>query len=165
MLLEEQGEQRATALLAVVDLRDGTGSLASAGHPPPLLLHDDAAVYLEPRYGPPLGAFELPYEEVPLRLRSGDIMVLYSDGLTEARRKGELFGAERLRLEVLRRVGRSPRQLAMALRDAVLEYAGTLSDDVEILAIRFDRLGDEGCAGDPLPSSHDATRPDGVSIT
>jgi serine phosphatase RsbU (regulator of sigma subunit) len=64
-------------------------------------------------------------------------VILFSDGVTEARRGAELFGERRI-IEVLRPLsGRTAHALAGRLRDAALEHAGRLTDDVQILAFRL----------------------------
>jgi sigma-B regulation protein RsbU (phosphoserine phosphatase) len=66
----------------------------------------------------------------------GEALVFYTDGVTEARRAGELFGERRL-LQTLREVpDRHPQVLVEHLHRAVISYAGELKDDVQILALR-----------------------------
>ena len=74
---------------------DGGLTLTSAGHPGPFL--NDEEIELSPAL--PLGlSLDVEFEERSARLRTGDRLLLYSDGLLEARdRKGELFGFERIR--------------------------------------------------------------------
>jgi sigma-B regulation protein RsbU (phosphoserine phosphatase) len=136
LLLAEEHERFASALLLVLDPKRGLGTLASAGHPPPILMASSTAQLLEPRYGPLLGALDSPYEAREFELKLSEVLVLYTDGLTEARREGQLFGEQRL-LETLGAAsGLAPQVLVEELRDTVLGYAGTLQDDLEILALR-----------------------------
>lgn len=68
-----------------------------------------------------------------------DYLVLYTDGVTEARRGGELFGEQRL-LEVVGGLrGRSAQELAEGVRDAVLDFAGRLRDDLQAVVLRLAR--------------------------
>jgi two-component system CheB/CheR fusion protein len=125
-----------TACVAVLDPRSGRGSLASAGHPPAVRLGEGGCALLEPRYGTPLGAFDYPYKPLAFSLDVGEALVFYTDGVTEARRAGELFGERRL-LQTLREVpDRHPQVLVEHLHRAVISYAGELKDDVQILALR-----------------------------
>lgn len=73
---------------------DGTCMLASAGHPPPFLNQQE----LELPGALPLGLIAVGgYEQSLIHLQSGDRLVLYTDGLLEARsRSGEIFGFQRL---------------------------------------------------------------------
>jgi PAS domain S-box-containing protein len=136
LLQAEKTEQYVTALLVVLDPRTGRGLMASAGHPAPLLLASGEARYVEPPYGPPLGAFDVDYDVCPLQLEVGDTLVLYTDGLTEARRDDELLGYERL-LEAARPLAtRGAEEIVERLRDAALGFAVAVKDDLEILALR-----------------------------
>ena len=137
LLLAEGAHQLlATALLVVIDPAIGRGLLASAGHPPAVHLADHGCCFIQPRFGLPLGVLELSYETTDFTLAPGEALVLYTDGLTEARYNGDLFGERRL-LEVLgNATDRNPSRLVGALQKAVLAHAGELRDDLQILAIR-----------------------------
>jgi serine phosphatase RsbU (regulator of sigma subunit)/anti-sigma regulatory factor (Ser/Thr protein kinase) len=82
-----RGRGMATAAYAVIDIETGAMTIASAGHPPPLLVTASGeARLLEVRPSPPLGA--LPYgqfHEVTTTLEPGDAIALYTDGLVETR--------------------------------------------------------------------------------
>lgn len=136
LLLMQEYEQFVSVLVVVLDPVTGKGSLASAGHPPPVLLRDGTATLIEPTYGPVLGTFESIYSATEFVLPPGAALVLYTDGLTEARSNGKLFGEDRL-VEAFAAVrDASPQVLIEHLRDAVLRYAGELKDDLEIVALR-----------------------------
>ncbi len=93
-----------TFLAAVIDLKGWTVSLVNAGHLPPLRRRAgsaDVEALAAEAAGLPLGVFDRPYEEVSFRLEPGDALLMYTDGVTEARNPdGELYGAERLRAVV-----------------------------------------------------------------
>ncbi len=88
-------------------------------------------------FGPPLGSFAEPYENAHAMLTIEDYLVLYTDGVTEARRGGELLGERRLReiCDALR--GRSAQDVAEGVRDAALEFAGRLDDDLQVVVLRL----------------------------
>jgi serine phosphatase RsbU (regulator of sigma subunit) len=141
LLLSEDSEQYASALIIMLDPGSGHAKLASAGHLPPILLANSAAELVEPPYGPLLGALDSLYEVREFELEPGATLLLYTDGLTEARRHAELFGEQRL-LETLGAASDlAPPALVEQLRDTVLGYAGTLQDDLEILALRRQAQG------------------------
>ncbi|MFI5774566.1 SpoIIE family protein phosphatase [Streptomyces sp. NPDC051658] len=72
----------ATCLYALYDPVSRRCALASAGHPPPVLLHPDGtAQVIEIAPGPPLGVGGMPFEVTNLRLEPGSILALYTDGL------------------------------------------------------------------------------------
>jgi serine phosphatase RsbU (regulator of sigma subunit) len=139
LLLTLRHEEFTSALVVVLDTRTGRARMASAGHPPPALVRDGVARLVEPVYGPVLGTIDASYEATEFSLPVEAVLAMYTDGLIEARRDGELFGEKRV-LEVLSEIadGRSE-SVARGLRDAVLGFAGTLKDDLEIVALRRTR--------------------------
>jgi serine phosphatase RsbU (regulator of sigma subunit)/PAS domain-containing protein len=89
-----------TAVIVVVprtDLDPARVSVVCAGHPPPLVLREGEVVELAPG-GPMLGAVDEPeWTPQEVELREGDQIVLYTDGVTEARGQVDRFGESRLR--------------------------------------------------------------------
>jgi serine phosphatase RsbU (regulator of sigma subunit) len=109
-----------TLLIAVLDREAGTLSVASAGHVPVLRRAAGADGFDEVGRGaPPLGTFrDARFEGEARPLAPGDLLVLYTDGLVEARdAAGELYGDERLQRAVAR-AGKGAR--AAEIRDSVL---------------------------------------------
>ena len=96
LLRREVGEEFATAFLVILDTQSGRAICASAAHPPAVHLSDSFCRLLEVPFGVPLGSFDEDYQNAELRLTDDDVLVLYTDGVTEARRGAELFGYERL---------------------------------------------------------------------
>jgi PAS domain S-box-containing protein len=110
----------------------------SGGHPPPLVVRNDGSVASVSCRGSLLGMFDqVSFQPAELRLATGEALVLYTDGVTEARRGTEEFGEERL-IELLRcHAGRSATEITGAIEAAVLAFQdGIARDDVAILAIR-----------------------------
>ena len=88
-----------TAIALVIDLRTGELEYCNAGHEPPLIARSSGEIVsLNEGGGPPLCVMEdFPYEHARFTLKSGDRLVLMSDGITEAmNRDGELYGRDRL---------------------------------------------------------------------
>ena len=130
-------EPHVTAFFTVLDAATGQLSYASAGHPAPVHLGASTCRALPMSYGPPLGSFAGPYENAHAMLTIKDYLVLYTDGVTEARRGGELLGERRL-LEIVDTLrGRSAQGVAEGVRDAALEFAGRLSDDLQVVVLRL----------------------------
>jgi serine phosphatase RsbU (regulator of sigma subunit) len=118
-----------TLLEAVLDREAGTLTVASAGHPP--VLRRGAEGWEDMGKGaPPLGTFQdARYEAETRPLSSGDILVLYTDGLTEARdNAGREYGRERL-VRALDRAGKGAH--APEIREAVLSDLGLFRGDAE----------------------------------
>ncbi|MER0243431.1 SpoIIE family protein phosphatase [Streptomyces sp. HSW2009] len=81
-----EDDQVATCLCAVFDPADNTYTLASAGHPPPLLVAADGkASYLEVPTGAPLGAGVIPYDPLRIRVAPQSRLIFYTDGLIKTR--------------------------------------------------------------------------------
>jgi PAS domain S-box-containing protein len=137
MLLRQRSEQFVTALLLNIDPVGGRTIAASAGHPPAVHLRVDGAQPIAADFGPPLGTFDWEYGETSFMLQPGDVLLAYTDGVSEARRDGELFGQDRIMAVTRALNGEPPGRIARAVRDAALEYGGQLRDDLQIVAVRF----------------------------
>ena len=136
-LVAAGSDEFVTALVVVLDPATGEAVIASAGHPPPVRVSASGCALVETDNGTPLGAFVCDYPVTRLSLRPGEALVLYTDGVVEARRGAELFGEERL-VEVLGGVSPpTPRLLVDRLRNAVDEFAAELKDDLQIVALRL----------------------------
>jgi len=120
----------------VVDGDGVTVTMASAGHPPPLVCR---GAFVEPvvARGTLLGVYpDIELTETTVRLDHGDIMVFYTDGVTEARGVDGFYGNDRLRAFV----SSAPSWTADALADALLAEVvdfqqGRLHDDVALLVL------------------------------
>lgn len=132
-------EALVTVVLALYDPAGGTLTWCNAGHPPPLLLCHDHTLRRLGLPEPPCGAFaDSRYTEHTTRFEVGDTLLLYTDGLIEARRRGEEFGEARLAAEATELAEESPSGLARGLYAAVRQWAedGRLNDDVAIAVVR-----------------------------
>jgi sigma-B regulation protein RsbU (phosphoserine phosphatase) len=130
-----------TALCAIVELRSGILRLANAGHEPPLFVPGDGGPvrWLEGS-GPLLGAFgRLELGECRADLAPGDLVLLYTDGVTDARAaSGERFGDDRLLDVIARCRGGSAREAVERIAEASRAFQGEMpaADDVTIVAIK-----------------------------
>ncbi|MGY1810228.1 PP2C family protein-serine/threonine phosphatase [Blastococcus sp. SYSU D00669] len=141
------GSQFATAVLARLDLDTGHLRWINAGHPPPLIVRNGHLV--RPGARPParpLGLQHRPPDESSLHLQPGDRLILYTDGIVEARSPaGEFFGEERLADLVVRAesAGDPPPETLRRLMASVMEHqAGRLQDDATIVLAEW-RTGRE----------------------
>jgi hypothetical protein len=140
-------EDFVTAVL--VEERGGTLTIVNCGHPAPLLLRRGQVIPLEPPApAPPLGFMPVARTRVE-RLEPGDRLLLFTDGLGEARRDGEFFPtAERAwRLLGHGTVGDGLASLETALVDWV---HGRLDDDIALVLLEY--AGPDGGATVSLPS-------------
>ena len=133
----DPGDPHVTAFCAVLDPHTGHLTYASAGHPPPIHLGAFTCRPLDVVFGLPLGLFEGPYTNGHAMLAIDDYLVLYTDGVTEARRDGEMFGEQRLLETVADLRGRSAQEVADGVRDAVLGFSDKLRDDLQLVVLRL----------------------------
>ena len=135
----------ATAALFVIDIETGNVRYSSAGHPPAVIC-SEGCVALPTEAGVPLGTFDEPYSEQSTRLEPGEVLVAYTDGITEARhhkKRFELFGDTRLLAQLDKGKNRDPQELVDDLMAAAMKFAGgKLSDDAAIIAVS--RVAEQG---------------------
>jgi sigma-B regulation protein RsbU (phosphoserine phosphatase) len=138
-----------TVLLGIYDASTGQCVFARGGHPAPVLRKSDGtAALLESHPGCLLGIEEScpPLHESSVLLQTGDTLIFYTDGITEAARKesGEMFGFERL-LEAAKGVcpTASIREWAASLRSQVQFFCGENGpgDDITLLLLRHGAVG------------------------
>jgi serine phosphatase RsbU (regulator of sigma subunit)/PAS domain-containing protein len=130
------GARSASGLVAIIDLKTGDLEIAGAGHPPGVLCAATCRLLPHP-FGPPLGFAAGPYQSAVSVLNLDETLVLYTDGLIEARRGDEFFGEDRLMEAAARMAGLQVQAMADALINEASEFAnGELKDDVAVLVVR-----------------------------
>jgi PAS domain S-box-containing protein len=110
----------------------------SGGHPVPLILRADGAIEGGCRVGTLLGVLaETTLTDRSAQLFSGDVLLLYTDGIIEARGAEGVFGEERLRGLVATCAGLDASAIAETIESAVLEYQeGNPRDDIALMVVR-----------------------------
>jgi PAS domain S-box-containing protein len=135
-LAQQPGDTLCTALCLCLH-RDHI-VISSAGHPPAILVAVDGKLREAPTAGPLLGAFpgcERPEERV--ELLPGELLVLYTDGVIEARGRDGRLGAERLRALLSEHAGSHPHSLLDRLEARLEEFSlAPARDDVAAVALR-----------------------------
>lgn len=126
------------ALLTLAPARENLrGRLCLAGHPKPFIVRATGGVEQVGRPGTLLGV--IPDVELSVEtfdLRPGDLIVLFTDGLIEARRDGDQFGNHGVREVLESCVGLAPGQVISALEEAVTAFGrGEPRDDMAILVL------------------------------
>jgi|GEM_PF-2078353 len=127
----------ATVFLGVLDVAKGTLRFCSAGHPPACMMREDGAEHIGECRDSVVGAFEhARYHAHRAKVDRDCTLVVYTDGLIEARTGDELFG-ERGVLEALSRAREVPfRKVPQYLYDAALEFCGgAIRDDTVVLCV------------------------------
>ena len=138
-------ETFATLFVGIVDLATSSLTYCSAGHPPAILVSAQSgdAELLDVQSGV-VGAFhDMEYKNGTVRLHEGDILLLYTDGTTEARSpEGAFFGETGLRDMIMNEVPQGFDGLLNRFLSTLDRYTGRrLDDDVAMVALRFDELG------------------------
>ena len=134
-------ESFVTAFYGVLDRRHHRLTYANAGHNPPFILHQNGDVQMLEQGGLLLGAFPgTTYEEAITELQQGDIIVFYTDGVTESRDdSGREFGFERL-LELVKKYRELP---ALEMVRTISHYVHQFQseeigqDDLTLSIIRY----------------------------
>ena len=129
-----------TIFCAVYDPANGLLRYASAGHPAPMLVRDGRCQLVPCEPGMVAGAFAgLEISSDSLQLSPGDLLLFYTDGVTEAfNAAGEAFGEGRLSQELGRQSGQNAKRSVAALLEAVRRHAGDhpQSDDIAMVGLR-----------------------------
>jgi PAS domain S-box-containing protein len=131
----------ATAVCALVDVKNRVFRFVGAGGPTVLLMHADGSREVLKNPGLPLGILvDAPYEEIGANLREGDRLLLFSDGAVEvANAAGEMVGLDGL-VVLLQELGYPGTELRMdALEEALLRFSNAirLPDDLTLIEVRM----------------------------
>jgi phosphoserine phosphatase RsbU/P len=137
LAVERRSSLFVTAALAALDGDSGRVQLASAGHEPPLVIRADGTVQPIEARGVILGAFaEATYQLEPSRVEPGEVIVLYTDGITDTRdATGAFYGERRLLALLSSLAGASADDVRRAVVDDVRTFRGEADvfDDLTIL--------------------------------
>ena len=133
-------EKYATFYFALYDEKTHLLTYTNAGHLQPILLRKGVPELLEVT-GTVVGAFPFSlYEEKPIPLAGGDVLVAYTDGMIEPENEyGEMFGEQRLTDLLAKNVDRDSPEIIARVMEAVLQWSGDaaeLSDDMTMLVAR-----------------------------
>jgi sigma-B regulation protein RsbU (phosphoserine phosphatase) len=132
-----------TVFYGVLDITAGVLRFSRAGHDRPLLInpHTGKCQPLDSQ-GTALGVIEyLDLEEVEVEVYPGDLLLLFTDGITDANSpSGEIFGIERLRNTACNMVGISATQACNCIFEEVQEFMGGSDqfDDMAVLVVSMD---------------------------
>ena len=143
ILAPEYGERFVTLAYVQMAIEDGTAELvvSSAGHPNPLIVRANGDVEEITEVGGIIGLFEdVDITQEAVTLAGGDLLVLYTDGVLEARdRSGEFYGDSRLRDLLASSAGSPPDAIAETIENAVMAFQDSNPrDDIAILVVGID---------------------------
>ena len=133
-------ENYVTALYGVLDMKNHIFTFSNGGHNAPILRHADGKMEYLTEGGVALGMFEnSKYEERPVGLTPGEIIVFYTDGVTEAKsRSEEEFGTGRLKQVIDDSHQLGARRIRENIYDAVRRFTGDVpqADDITLMVIK-----------------------------
>ncbi|MGC7099861.1 PP2C family protein-serine/threonine phosphatase [Amycolatopsis lurida] len=142
-------EADASRFVAVVCVRlrpigDGSSAVASvavAGHPPPVIIRAGGTIEQIEAVGTVAGVLpDLAFREVDVRLHLGDTMLLFTDGIYEARGADDFYGMDRLVELLPGYAGAGPEPLCEAVEQDVSDYlGGRPHDDMALFAVTWGR--------------------------
>jgi len=128
-----------TAFFLLLDRETGQVEYVNAGHNPPLWVRDGGDVAILPTHGRPLALFPQPYPSTTITLAPGDLMLLYTDGVTEANNpQEEEYGVERLTRFAADRRGDELEEIGAGLFRDLDQFASEVpfGDDRTLLLVR-----------------------------
>ncbi|MCL5734383.1 MAG: PAS domain S-box protein [Actinobacteria bacterium] len=148
VLLERKVPGFVTVFLGMLDPEDGLVNYSCAGHPSPLLRLGNGEIRALCAGSIPLGVFpDRAWTENVIRLDSEDLVLLYTDGATEARHDGAYFGESRLAGLLATWTELTPFRLPEAILDEILKFSGgVLQDDIALLALTLGEPVESECA-------------------
>ena len=133
-------EPLSTMFIGRLDANTGTLDYCSAGHPPALLLREDARLEPLSEGGPVLGVVpSASFDRGTVQLRSEDVVLVCSDGILESFDEADTeFGAHRLEAEFRRAQGGSAEAILFSVLGAVQDFAAPrpLTDDMTLVIVR-----------------------------
>jgi len=129
-----------TVFYGVLDFKHRALIFSNGGHNPPILMRRDGTIEYLVEGGVALGVLsDARYEERPIALHTGDVLVLYTDGVSEAESATqEQFGTQRLEQCVARDMGRSAQEILDAIVAEVEDWCGEAgpNDDLTLIVVK-----------------------------
>ena len=134
----------ATMFYGQIDARERMFTYSNGGHPPPILYSNGELQLLEVG-GPLVGIFDdSSYDQETIRLQSGDVLVIYSDGVThagtmpESLNRDDAFGQERLEAAILANANLPANAILDAIFEEVTRYVGNNKqfDDITLIVVK-----------------------------
>jgi len=134
-----------TLFIAELDPRDGTLYFVNAGHNPPVIVHAGGTVEQLGSGGLPLGIMSgFGYQLGKTQLQPGDVLVLYSDGVSEANNpSGDEFGIERLCEVIQKHLDKPANRMRDRIEDALSKFADNTpaGDDITFVIVKRQAAG------------------------
>jgi len=132
----------ATLFIGLLNPADGAVRFINAGHNPPILIRSDAKLETLNPGGAMIGAFDFTTWEVKtIRLSRGDMILVYTDGVTEAESGDGMYGEERMRQQATDAKNLPLEEVAIRLLDDIKCFTKDMpqSDDITMLLLRKEK--------------------------
>lgn len=138
LVRDTDSEVFVTVFLGMLDRVTGELRYASGGHTAGIVVRGSSGTMRLGTTGPIVGAFlGLPFDNARIIFEPGDTLVLYTDGVIEARGESGMYSEEQL-IALLRTMnGREPAEIVDRTIAEVTTFAGKLTDDLAIMAVRW----------------------------
>ncbi len=144
ILSDTRGNMFVTAFFGILEPLTGRLNFSNAGHPPGYIISTNnkgkQSLTALKTTGMALGVSEQArWTQKTVRMSPGDVLLLYTDGITEAQNEyGDFFGEERLLDVTLSHAHQSAAEIHRAIRDEVHHFAGSAgrSDDIALIVVR-----------------------------
>jgi len=134
--------QFVTMVYGVLEPDPGRFIISRAGHPELIILCDKDCSFCESESNLPLGIIpDAEYEENEIMISPGENLILFTDGLTEAKCEGKMLGEEALAKELSAvSCGKNPQEIALNVVDIAKNFSsGKPQDDIAVVVLRLDR--------------------------
>ncbi len=135
---DTRSDQFVSLFYGMLDTQERSFTYVNAGHNHPVLLRGNERIFLE-EGGTILGILkDTPYGEGQVRILVGDLIIFYTDGITEAERDGDYFGVERLLKLAQADASRSPEEIMQKVLAEVADFGGNApqADDRTIVVLK-----------------------------
>ncbi|QQS46099.1 MAG: SpoIIE family protein phosphatase [Acidobacteriota bacterium] len=140
LLVQRSASNKFITLFCAVLDAEGNFSYINAGHNPPILLRTDGTIETLTTRSVVLGAFDFAqYQPLQTRLDPGDVVVMYTDGVTEAvNAANEMYGEERLTQLVRRHAGLPAEEIKSMILEDVITFTSGLpqGDDITLIVLK-----------------------------
>jgi sigma-B regulation protein RsbU (phosphoserine phosphatase) len=132
-----------TVFFGLLEKTSGRLLCCCAGHPPLFIQKENGSAVPLEAAGPIIGIFEdATYENNSFVLNLRERLIMYTDGITEARRNGKFFGEKGLARTIRKNAKTPTPKLPRAILNAVVDYTGGgLADDVAMLVVELKEEG------------------------
>lgn len=131
-------DQFVSLFYGILDVEDETFTYVNAGHNPPILFRGHEKTEMQ-EGGPILGVLQdAQYPQEKIQILPGDVVLFYTDGITEAARDNDYFGVERLMELVEKDMSASPEDMVKYVLETVSEFSNNSpqSDDRTIIVLK-----------------------------